>query len=231
VKLVVGLGNPGPRYAKTRHNAGFRIAECFAARHAIALDSERFGARFGRGRIATQTGGTLDVGVLEPQEFMNRSGDAVALALSKLPVEDPSRDLLVTLDDVDLPFGRLRLRAGGGAAGHKGLAHLIERLGRDDLPRLRFGIGRPLTPIDVVDWVLQRFSPEEEQVLGGLVATAADSIDAWLGEGLEAAMNRFNRAGGPSENPVRIEEYRSITKKAALARWQYQQRSDQNKEG
>ena len=144
MKLVVGLGNPGSRYAGTRHNAGFRVAECFAARHAIALDSRSFGARFGRGRIPTPAGGSLDVGVLEPQEFMNRSGDAVALALSMLPVEDPSRDLLVTLDDIDLPFGRLRLRAGGGAAGHKGLEHLIERLGRSDLPRLRFGIGRPL---------------------------------------------------------------------------------------
>jgi PTH1 family peptidyl-tRNA hydrolase len=200
VKLIVGLGNPGQRYAKTRHNAGFRIAECFASRHAIALDSERFGARFGRGRIAAAAGGSLDVGVLEPQEYMNRSGDAVALALSMLPVEDPSRDLLVIVDDVDLPFGRLRLRAGGGAAGHKGLEHLIERLGRSDLPRLRFGIGRPLTPIDTAAWVLERFSPEQEQALPALVATAADAIDAWLGDGLESAMNRFNRTPGPSEN-------------------------------
>jgi PTH1 family peptidyl-tRNA hydrolase len=194
VKLVVGLGNPGARYAKTRHNAGFRIAECFAARHAVALDAERFGARFGRSRIAIPPAGDLDVGVLEPQEFMNLSGDAVALALSKLPVEDPARDLLVTLDDVDLPFGRLRLRSGGGGAGHRGLEHLIERLGRSDFPRLRFGIGRPLTPIDTAAWVLERFSPEQEQALPGLIASAADAIDAWLGEGLAAAMNRYNRA-------------------------------------
>jgi PTH1 family peptidyl-tRNA hydrolase len=194
VKLVVGLGNPGPRYARTRHNAGFRIAECFAARHAIPLDSERFGARFGRGRIAIRAGEPVDVGVLEPQGFMNLSGDAVALALAKLPVEEPSRDLIALVDDVDLPFGRLRLRAGGGSAGHKGLAHLIERLGRNDLPRLRFGIGRPSTPIEVTDWVLTKFSPEEEQALLPLVATAADAIDAWLGDGLETAMNRFNRA-------------------------------------
>jgi len=206
VKLVVGLGNPGQRYARTRHNAGFRIAECFAARHAIPLDAERFGAHFGRGCIVPPAGEPVDVGVLEPQGFMNRSGDAVALALSMLPVEDPSRDLLVTLDDVDLPFGRLRLRPGGGAAGHKGLAHLIERLGRDDLPRLRFGIGRPLTPIDTAAWVLERFSPEQEQALPELVASAADAIDAWLGEGLEAAMNRYNRAAGRSEDPVGIEE-------------------------
>jgi PTH1 family peptidyl-tRNA hydrolase len=206
VKLIVGLGNPGPRYAKTRHNAGFRIAECFAARHAIALDSDRFGARFGRGRVATPAGESLDVGVLEPQGFMNLSGDAVALALAKLPVEEPSRDLLALVDDVDLPFGRLRLRAGGGAAGHKGLTHLIERLGRSDLPRLRFGVGRPPTPMDVTDWVLAKFSLEEEQALAELFASAADAIDAWLAEGLEAAMNRYNRAAGRSESPVGIEE-------------------------
>jgi PTH1 family peptidyl-tRNA hydrolase len=205
VKLVVGLGNPGPRYARTRHNVGFRIAECFAARHAIALDSERFGARFGRGRIAAPAGESLDVGVLEPQGFMNLSGDAVALALAKLPVDDPSHDLMVAFDDVDLPFGRLRLRAGGSAGGHKGLDHLIERLGRSDLPRLRFGVGRPSTPIDVTDWVLQRFSPEEEQALAGLVASAADALDAWLFEGLPIAMNRFNRAG-PAEDPKGAQE-------------------------
>jgi PTH1 family peptidyl-tRNA hydrolase len=106
----------------------------------------------------------------------------------------------VILDDVDLPFGRLRLRHGGGAAGHKGLAHIIERLGRDDLPRLRFGIGRPATPIDVAAWVLERFTPPEEQALPALVATAADALDAWLCEGLEAAMNRYNRAVGPFES-------------------------------
>ena len=157
MKLVVGLGNPGPRYARTRHNAGFRVVECFAARHGIELASERFGGLFGRGRVVVPGAEPLDVGVLEPQSFMNRSGDVVALALSKLPVEDPSRDLIVALDDVDLKFGRLRLRAGGSAAGQKGLAHLIERLGRSDLPRLRFGIGRPQTPIDVTAFVLERF--------------------------------------------------------------------------
>jgi PTH1 family peptidyl-tRNA hydrolase len=201
VKLVVGLGNPGPRYARTRHNAGFRIAECFAARHAIALDSERFGGRFGRGRIAGPAGGSLDVGVLEPQGFMNLSGDAVALALSKLPVEDPSRDLMIAFDDVDLPFGRLRLRAGGGAGGHKGLRDLIAKLGREDLPRLRFGVGRPATPIGVTDWVLQRFSPEEEQTLPGLVDEAADALDAWLRDGLAQAMNRYNRAAEQPDTP------------------------------
>jgi PTH1 family peptidyl-tRNA hydrolase len=206
VKLVVGLGNPGPRYARTRHNAGFRIVERFAERHAIALDSERFGARFGRGRIRAPSGDPLDVGVLEPLEFMNRSGDAVAAALAKLPVEDPARDLMVAVDDVDLPFGRLRLRAAGGAAGHKGLADVIDRLGRSDFPRLRFGLGRPTLPIDTADWVLQRFTDQEEQALAPLVAAAADALDAWLFEGLTVAMNRFNRAADRPEDSVEIEE-------------------------
>jgi PTH1 family peptidyl-tRNA hydrolase len=201
VKLVVGLGNPGPRYARTRHNAGFRIAERFASRHSIGLDSERFGARFGRGRIAAPGAEPLDVGVLEPQGFMNLSGEAVALALSKLPVEDVSRDLLVTLDDVDLPFGSLRLRGAGSGGGHKGLTDVIERLGRSDFARLRFGIGRPLTPIDVTDWVLQRFSPEEEQALPSLVDEAADALEVWLREGLAPAMNRYNRVAGPPGAP------------------------------
>jgi PTH1 family peptidyl-tRNA hydrolase len=91
------------------------------------------------------------------------------------------------------------LRAAGGAGGHKGLVDVIEKLGREDLPRLRFGVGRPTTPIDVTDWVLQRFSPEEEQALGGWVALAADALDAWLREGLAAAMNRYNRSEALAE--------------------------------
>ena len=100
----------------------------------------------------------------------------------------------------------MRLRHRRRRGGHKGLAHVIERLGRDDLPRLRFGVGRPATPIDTAAWVLERFAPEEEQALPALVATAADALDVWLGDGLEAAMNRFNRTAGRSEDPVAIEE-------------------------
>jgi PTH1 family peptidyl-tRNA hydrolase len=193
VKLVVGLGNPGRRYASTRHNVGFRIVDRFAEAQGIALDEERFGGRFGRGRIGGPGGEDLDVGLFEPQGFMNRSGEAVAEALRRLPVAQVDRDLLVALDDVDLPFGRLRLRPGGGAGGHRGLADVISRLGRSDLPRLRFGIGRPRLPMDTADWVLEAFSPEEEERLAPLLDRAATAVREALLLGVVAAMNRVNR--------------------------------------
>jgi PTH1 family peptidyl-tRNA hydrolase len=193
VKLVIGLGNPGSRYRATRHNVGFRVTERFAERVGIDPGGERFGGRFCRGRIAVAGKDDLDVGILQPGTFMNLSGDSVAAALRALPVHDPSADLLVVLDDVDLAFGRLRLRPGGGGGGHKGLTHIIERLGRSDLPRLRFGVGRPAAALSTTEYVLQRFSPEEERDLEGRVEEAAEAVEVVLREGLGPAMNRYNR--------------------------------------
>jgi PTH1 family peptidyl-tRNA hydrolase len=193
VKLVVGLGNPGPRYAGTRHNVGFRVVERFAAERRIPLDERRFGGRFGRARVALGGSEPLDLGVLLPESFMNRSGEVVREALSLLPVEDAGRDLLVVLDDVDLPLGRLRLRPAGGSGGHLGLADLIACLGREDLPRLRVGVGRPAVPIETSAWVLARFSPEEEQALAPRVEAAVEAVEAALVLGVAAAMNRVNR--------------------------------------
>lgn len=198
MKLVVGLGNPGARYARTRHNAGCRVALRFAELQGFALDRERFGGRYGRARLAPAAGALLDVGVLVPQTFMNLSGDAVAEALGQLPVEDPARDLLVVLDDVDLPFGRLRLRAGGGAGGHRGLAHVLERLGRSDLPRLRFGVGRSAGAQGTADHVLEAFSEQEERALPERLEAAARATLVALVRGVEAAANLFNRDPGLS---------------------------------
>jgi PTH1 family peptidyl-tRNA hydrolase len=193
LKLIVGLGNPGRRYAATRHNVGFRVAQRFAQTHGIALDVERFGGLFGSGAVRGEADGTLEVGLLLPQTFMNLSGDAVAAALEGLEIEDASRDLIVVFDDVDLPFGRLRLRPGGGAGGHRGLAHVLERVGRRDLPRLRFGVGRPAVSANTVDHVLETFTPEEERALPGLVERAAQALEAVLAAGLPTAMNHYNR--------------------------------------
>jgi len=187
VKLVVGLGNPGPRYAPTRHNVGFRVVDWLATRSGIALDEERFGGRFGRGRLAGE-----DAGLLEPLTWMNLSGDAVVEALAELPVGPPADDLLIVVDDVDLPFGRLRLRPAGGGGGHRGLDHVLERLGTRDVPRLRFGIGRPEGDGDTRDWVLTPFSPDEERALEEHLPRAADAIEAAFSEGLAAAMNQYN---------------------------------------
>jgi PTH1 family peptidyl-tRNA hydrolase len=212
VKLVVGLGNPGARYATTRHNIGARIAERFATGCGISLTAERFNGRLGRGRFvsdadarserphagdAVPTHGPvpdeLDVAILMPETYMNRSGEAVAAALRGLAVENVAEDLLIVVDDLDLPFGRLRIRPRGGSAGHRGLENVIARLGHGDFPRLRFGIGRPDAGQVVVDWVLQAFTDSEEAALEQRVPVAAEAVGAVLRHGVAASMNQYNR--------------------------------------
>jgi PTH1 family peptidyl-tRNA hydrolase len=187
VKLIVGLGNPGSRYRRTRHNVGFRVVDRFAARLGIPLESSRFESRFGRGRVQG-----LDVGLLEPQTFMNGSGRAVAAALGGLPVDEASTDLLVIYDDAALPLGRLRLRARGGDGGHLGLRDVIASIGTRELPRLRFGIGRPADLQDTVAHVLQKFSHEESDALAPALDRASAAVETFVVEGIVPAMDRFN---------------------------------------
>jgi PTH1 family peptidyl-tRNA hydrolase len=169
------------------------VAERLAERAGFALAERRFSGRFGSGRLAC-AGGGLELAVLAPQTWMNRSGEAVAAAVTGLALADPAQDLLLVFDDVDLPFGRLRLRPGGGAGGHRGLSDVIEALGRSDLPRLRFGVGRPQEPRDLAEWVLEPFSAEEERRLDERLEAAADAATAGLVDGIAAAMNRVNAA-------------------------------------
>jgi len=187
VKLIVGLGNPGRRYRGTRHNVGFRVVEGFASRLGIPLEQARFDGRFGRRRVQG-----IDVGLFEPQTFMNCSGGAVAAALGFLPVDDVSSDLLIVHDDVDLPLGRLRLRAQGGDGGHLGLRDVIARVGTRELPRLRFGIGRPPDLLDTVAHVLQGFSSSENETLTEALDRASAAVEAFVTEGIVAAMDRYN---------------------------------------
>jgi PTH1 family peptidyl-tRNA hydrolase len=192
VKLVVGLGNPGPHYADTRHNVGVRVLERFAGEHGIALDARRFASRFGSGSIA-HGGERLAVALLAPETFMNRSGEAVAQAVAGLAIADLESDLLVVFDDVDLPFGRLRLRPEGGAGGHRGVADIILQLARRDFARLRFGVGRPAPEQDTREHVLEPFSAAEQESLPAHIERAARAIAAALQSGVYAAMNEFNR--------------------------------------
>lgn len=189
MRLIVGLGNPGRRYAGTRHNVGFRVVEALAERHRIAIDRERFAGRFGSGSFRG-----VELALLEPQTWMNASGESVAEALRGLAIEDPSHELLVVYDDVDLPLGRIRIRASGGDGGHNGMSDIIAVLGRKDFPRLRFGIGRSGRGAGTTEHVLERFSPVEEELLAERIARAADAIEVILVEGVSAAMNRFNPA-------------------------------------
>ena len=190
MKLLIGLGNPGPEYAGTRHNVGVRVLERFAHTHGIEFAGHRFASRFGVGRMRD---GTVDVALLAPQTFMNRSGTAVREAVAGLPIADPSSDLLVAFDDVDLPFGRLRLRPEGGAGGHRGLADVLLRLERRDVPRLRFGVGRPPEGRETSDHVLAPFSEEEARHLPAAIARASEAAAAALRDGVLRAMNVFNR--------------------------------------
>lgn len=184
----MGLGNPGPEYDGTRHNAGFRLADHLAARW-------RLGA-FRRGDRARQVEGTLDgetIRLVKPQTYMNRSGAALA-PLRVLSGFDPSRDLLVLVDDVALPVGRFRLRGAGSAGGHNGLKSIEGTLQRQDYARLRIGVGPvPAGLDDLADFVLDPFEPEERHEIEQLLDPMAEAVECWLAEGIERAMNRFNR--------------------------------------
>ena len=192
MRLLVGLGNPGPDYAGTRHNVGFRVLDALASRHRIEIQSEAFAGRFGRGTIAG-----CSVALLEPQTYMNRSGSAVAAALSAMPDLDISRDLILIYDDLDLSFGRLLLRGQGGAGGHRGVADVIDALASHGFARLRFGIGRPPETRLTIEYVLERFPPADEILLTARIDAAVQALETFIADGIEAAMSGFNSE--PSE--------------------------------
>ncbi len=187
MKLLVGLGNPGPEYAETRHNVGFAVLERLAASHGIALDAFRFDGVFGQGAISRHP-----VSLLLPQTFMNRSGGPTAAAVRGLGV-DPETEVMIVYDDLDLPFGRLRIRAVGGAGGHRGLGNIQEILETEELARLRFGIGRPPADRDTVEYVLSGFGADESARLEDLLERAANALASYVEHGVVEAANRFNR--------------------------------------
>ena len=189
-KMIVGLGNPGQEYARNRHNVGFQVIDLFAERHGLAFDKFQKRARVALGRVALANGWTGRVLLAKPMTFMNLSGDAVGPLAAFYKVAPA--DILVISDDLDLPAGRLRLRAEGGAGGQKGIKSTIQHLHTEAFPRLRIGIGRPPGQMDPADYVLQNFSAAEEQEMAFLRPRAADAIEVWLAQGIAAAMNSFN---------------------------------------
>lgn len=186
MKLIVGLGNPGERYAKTRHNIGFRVVESFCDRHGIALDGKKWNALWGQGTVGAER-----IVVLEPQTYMNLSGEAAGQAMRffKLTLED----VIVVHDELDMPVGRLQLKKGGGTAGHNGLKSLSSHLGGPGYARLRVGIDRPPAGREVSDYVLQNFTGLESKLMEDVVERATDALDLLLRDGLLAAMNVVNQ--------------------------------------
>ena len=191
-KMIVGLGNPGPEYARSRHNIGFQVVDLFAERHDLSFDKFQKRARLALGTVRLASGWSGRVLVAKPMTYMNLSGEAVG-ALAAFYKIAPA-DILVAHDDLDLPAGKLRVRPGGGAGGQKGVKSTIQHLGTETFPRLRVGIGRPPGQMDPADYVLQAFSAAQEAEMVFVRATAADAIEVWLAQGIEAAMNQFNGA-------------------------------------
>jgi len=190
--LIVGLGNPGPVYSHNRHNVGYWSVNRLARLHGIPLKAQRL-ATIGQGSIAG-----VPVLLAKPRTFVNRSGHAVAALLRNFQIK-PER-ILVICDDLDLPVGRLRLRPGGGHGGQKGLRSIIGTIGSGGFPRLRIGIGRPVVdgepswePDAVAVYVLSDPTPQEAEALQDAAAEAAEAAETLLLEGLEAAMNHYNR--------------------------------------
>ncbi|MGD9874936.1 MAG: aminoacyl-tRNA hydrolase [Kiritimatiellia bacterium] len=186
MKLVAGLGNPGPRYAGTRHNMGFRVVDRLAERLGV-----RFRKSWFRKTLYVKVRvGNEDVLLLKPQTFMNASGRAVKREMSRW--KSKPGDLLVVLDDIEIPFGVLRLKPKGGPGTHNGLKSVIEHTGSEDIPRVRVGVGRDPEAEDLAAYVLSDFPPEAAGEVDRLVNRAADAVECFLEEGPERAMNIFN---------------------------------------
>ena len=195
-KLIVGLGNPGTEYARTRHNAGFQFVDELAARHGATFRSEpRHRAEAARAQIAG-----ADLWLLKPMNYMNHSGDAVQSIASfyKVPLES----ILVAYDELDFPAGVVRLRQGGGAAGHNGLRDVIAQMG-DGFWRLRIGIGHPGDRSQVLDYVLGRPSAEDALLIRAAIEAAADIVPVLLKEGAQIAMNLLHGREPPAGTPER----------------------------
>ena len=185
MKVICGLGNPGERYRLTRHNIGFRVVDLLADRWAVSSGRVRDGAAVLTVERPEPAGRVM---LVKPLRAMNLSGRPLAAAIRQTQV-DPATDLLVVIDDIDLPLGRLRIRGSGSAGGHNGLRDVIAALGSDQIARLRVGIGRSG---DAADHVLSTFKRSEHDLVTDVIATAADAAESWLAHGIEAAMTAFN---------------------------------------
>lgn len=186
--MIVGLGNPGTHYRLTRHNLGFLVLDLLAARYRIDWRERKQLALIGTGLLSGQ-----QFLLVKPQTFMNNSGEAVALLARKAGLSEES--LLVVHDDLDLPFGGLKIKRGGGAGGHKGMASILSRTGMEDFARVKLGIGRPDALQSPEAYVLNPFSREQQETLGDFLQRGADAVTCILEEGVARAMNRFNKRG------------------------------------
>lgn len=184
--LIVGLGNPGREYEKTRHNTGFRCIDLLAEQLGVKIDKLKF-----QGLYCQTTYNGVKLFLLKPQTFMNLSGDAVAQAAKFYKI--PPEHVIVVSDEISLPIGKLRIRTKGSAGGHNGLKDIIAKLGTDAFPRIRIGVGAPPHPdYDMADWVLSSFKNQDAEDMLAAAARAAQAAQCYITQGADRAMNRFN---------------------------------------
>lgn len=186
MKCIVGLGNPGRKYRKTRHNIGFMVIDELLQRHQWKLNHTKFNGDYAIEHINGEK-----VIILQPQTFMNLSGDAIRPLIDYYNID--VQDVLVVYDDLDLPIGKIRLRQKGGHGGHNGIRSCLDHLGQKDFKRLRVGIGRPTTAQAVVDYVLGKFSKRDQEDVDYSIQKATDACEAWLEKPFDSVMNEFNQ--------------------------------------
>jgi PTH1 family peptidyl-tRNA hydrolase len=192
VKVIIGLGNPGVRYKMTRHNIGFQVVDRLAEINHILISTKRFKSSYGTGQIDSR-----EISLVKPMTFMNRSGEAVKKWVNFFQVG--LGDLIVVHDDIDLSFGRLRFKRRGGDGGHQGVRSIIELMGGNNFLRLKIGIGRPPQGMDPAEYVLNHFDQKEQPRVDELLTRAAEALKVMLLEGVQEAMNRYQKKGKTEE--------------------------------
>ncbi|WP_058305650.1 aminoacyl-tRNA hydrolase [Gracilibacillus massiliensis] len=186
MKCIVGLGNPGIKYQETRHNVGFMVIDEILKRHNWTLNKNKF-----KGHFALETIESEKVILLQPQTYMNLSGESLRPLMDFYNLTP--EEVTVIYDDLDLPLGKVRLRQTGGHGGHNGVRSIIDQLGTKQFNRLRFGIGRPETPMSVIDYVLGKFDKSNQPLLEKSITHAADAMESWMGQPFQKVMNDYNK--------------------------------------
>ena len=205
MKVIVGLGNPGTKYAGTRHNIGFDTVTALADKYSIKLKDKKFNGLIGEGFIEDEK-----VMLVQPQTYMNLSGECVGLIAGFYKLD--AEDIIVICDDINLDTGRLRIRAKGSAGGHNGLKNIIAHLGTEAFPRIRIGVGEKTEGWDLADYVLARFSGEDEAAMRKAIKNAVGAIETWISYDIGKAMNLYNVNPNPKPKKESVPKELQVTK-------------------
>ena len=207
MKAIIGLGNPGIKYAGTRHNIGFDTVTALADKYNIKIKDKKFTGLVGEGFIEGEK-----VMLVQPQTFMNLSGECVGLITGFYKLEP--EDIIVICDDINLDTGRLRIRAKGSAGGHNGLKNIIAHLGTETFPRIRIGVGEKTEGWDLADYVLARFSKDDEPIMREAIKNAVGAVETWISDDIGTAMNRYNINPNPKPKKEKTPQTSNVSETA-----------------